>query len=106
MSGNRVAIELWLWLGEELKEDFVSLSAMRSLREENVEEGVTIRHWLDHLAKQYPPIARNVFNAQEQRLYPHVVITYNDHVISPHEVYDKILKDGDKIIVLPMYMGG
>lgn len=106
MSRNRVTIELWLWLGKEIKEDFVSLSEMRSLREENVEEGITIREWLDRLAARYPPIAKKVFDPQEKRLYPYVVMTYNDHVISPYEVYDKILKDGDKITVLPMYMGG
>jgi len=31
---------------------------------------------------------------------------YNDRVISPHIVHEQVLKDGDKIKVLPVYMGG
>lgn len=103
---NRVTIELWLWLGNELKGGFESVSEMRSVKEENVEEGTTIRQLLDHLAKCYPPIAEKVFDLTEKRVYPYVIVNYNDRVISPYEVYDKVLKDGDKITILPMYVGG
>lgn len=101
-----VKIELWMWLGNELKGDFEFRSEMRSLREEDVEEGTTIRQLLQHLAKRYPPIAKNIFNLKENRLYDHIVINYNNKVISPHIVHDQVLKDGDKVTVLPMYMGG
>jgi molybdopterin converting factor small subunit len=96
---NRITIEIWLWLGRELGDDFESPSEMRSIKEENVEEGISIRQLLDNLAGRYPPIAR-------KRLLPHIVVNYNDRVISPHIVYDQVLKDGDKITVLPLYMGG
>jgi molybdopterin converting factor small subunit len=94
------------WLGSELKNDFQPLSEMRSVREENVEEGTTIRQLLDHLAKCYPPIAEKVLDLTEKKAYPYVIINYNDRVISPYEVYDKVLKDGDKITILAMYVGG
>ena len=103
---NRVTVELWLWLGNELGGDFESPSEMRSAREEKVEDGTTVRQLLDSMAKRYPPIAQKIFSIDEKKLFPHVVITYNDAVISPHIVHDKILKDGDKITILPMYMGG
>jgi molybdopterin converting factor small subunit len=103
---NRVTIELWLWLGNELRGDFKSVSEMRSVKEENVEEGTTIRQLLDHLAKCHPPIAEKVFDLTEKTVYPYVIVNYNDRVISPYEVYDKVLKDGDKITILPMYVGG
>ncbi|NWF92923.1 MAG: MoaD/ThiS family protein [Syntrophaceae bacterium] len=102
---NRVTIELWLWLGKELK-GFESVTEMRSVKEESVEEGTTIRQLLDRLARSHPPIAEKVFDLTEKRVYPYVVINYNDRVISPYEVYDKVLKDGDKITILPMYVGG
>jgi len=79
---------------------------MRSIREEHVEEGTTIRQLLDILASHYPPIARTIFDTKAKRLLPHVVVNYNDRVISPHVVHNQVLKDGDKITVLPMYMGG
>lgn len=103
---NQVTIELWLWLGNELKGDFESPSEMRSTREERVEEGTTIRQLLDYLARRYPPIARRVFDIQAKRLYPHVVLNYNDQVISPHFVHEQVLKDGDKITIFPIYAGG
>jgi len=103
---NRVTIELWLWLGKELGGDFESPSEMRSRREECVENGTTIRQLLDDLARRYPPLARIVFDKETKMLYPHVVMNYNDRVISPHIVHDQVLKNGDKITILPVYMGG
>jgi len=103
---NRVTIELWLWLGNELGKDFESPSKMRSIKEEKVEEGTTIRQLLDNLASRYPPIAQKIFDIKEKKLFPHVVINYNERVISPYIVYDQILRDGDKITILPMYVGG
>lgn len=102
----RVTIEVWLWLGKELGGDFESLSEMRSVRQEIVEEGTTIRQLLDTLACRYPPIARNVFDTQAQQMLPSIVVNYNDRVISPHRVHDQILREGDKITVLPIYTGG
>lgn len=102
----RVTIELWLWLGNELQGDFESPSPMRSLREEKIEEGTTIRQLLNLLARRYPPIAREVFNLETQGLSPYLVVNYNGRVISPYIVYDQILKDGDQITILPMYVGG
>jgi molybdopterin converting factor small subunit len=103
---NRVTIELWLWLGDELKGEFESPSKMRSIRVEETEEGTTIRQLLQGLAKRYLPIAETVFDMKNDKLYPYVVLNYNDRVISPYELYDRVLKDGDKITVLPMFFGG
>ena len=103
---SRVTVELWLWLGEELGRDFTSPSPMRSIREEGVEQGMTIRGFLEDLAKRYPPIARAVFDLNTGRVHSHVVVNYNNRVISPHIVHDQLLDDGDMITILPMYMGG
>jgi molybdopterin converting factor small subunit len=103
---NRVTIELWLWLGNELKGDFESPSEMRSIKVEEVEDGATLRRLLCDLAKRYPAIAANVFETKTGELRPFVVMNYNDRVISPYEVYDRILRDGDKITILPLAGGG
>lgn len=101
-----MTIELWMWLGKELGEDFESVSEMCSRREEEIEEGTTIREYLKKLAIRYPSIARDIFDLKENRLYPHVVVNYNDRVINPHIVHDQVLGEGDKITIFPMYMGG
>ena len=103
---NSVTVELWLWLGGELKGDFESLSEMRSVRREVVEEGTTIGQLLNHLANRYDPFRQKVFDILEKRLHPQVVLTYNDRVISPHDLYEQVLKDGDKITIMPLYTGG
>jgi molybdopterin converting factor small subunit len=103
---NRVTIEIWLWLGKELGGDFESPSEMRSIREEGVEEGTTMKQLLDNLAGRYPPIAQYVFDTKAKKFLPHIVVNYNDRVISPHIVHDQVLKDGDKVTILPVYVGG
>ncbi|MGQ9695290.1 MAG: MoaD/ThiS family protein [Thermodesulfobacteriota bacterium] len=101
-----VQVELWLWLSNELREDFDYLSPMRCGRREEVSEGMTIGQLLANLAKRYSPLANKVYNLGEDKLYPYLVINYNERVISPYVVYDQPLKEGDKITILPMYVGG
>jgi sulfur carrier protein ThiS len=79
---------------------------MRSVRVEDVEDGTTIRTFLEHLAKRYFPIARSVFDIQGQKIYPEVVMNYNDRVVNPDRMYDRILKNGDRITILPLAGGG
>ena len=101
-----VTVELWMWLSKELIGDFEVLSEMRSKRKEEMREGTTVQQLLNHLASNYPPIAREVFDLQRKQVYPHVVVNYNDRVISPHIVHGQVLRDGDRLTILPMYMGG
>jgi sulfur carrier protein ThiS len=101
-----VTIELWLGLNEELRGDFESLSKIRSRKEEDVKEGTTIRQLLDYLASCNFTFAQKVFDPEAKCLHPHLIINYNDRVINPYEVYDKILENGDKITILTMYAGG
>jgi len=102
----KMKVELWLWLGKELNEDFRSLSDMRSELEIKLEEDTTIGKLFDQLAERYPIIEEKVFNRGKQIFYENIVVTFNEKVISPYKVYETILKEGDKIIVLPVYTGG
>jgi molybdopterin converting factor small subunit len=102
----QVTIELWLWLGNELKGDFECPSEMRCARVENADDGTTIRNLLGDLAKRYFPIAKSVFDIETEELFPDVVMNYNDRVISPNQVYDRTLKNGDRITLLPLAGGG
>ena len=103
---NHVTVEIWLWLGKELGDDFESPSEMRSIKKESVEEGATIRQLLDNLATHYCAIARHVFDQQAKSVYPSVFVIYNDSVISHHVVHEQVLRDGDKITIIPVYVGG
>ena len=56
MINMKVTVELWLWLGKELGQDFKSLSSMRSELEIKCEEDTAIGKLFDQLAKNYPVI--------------------------------------------------
>ena len=104
----RIQVELWLWLNKELGGEFQSPSEMRSLTEMEVENGTTVRNLFDRLADRYPVIGRKVFNRQKEKFYPNlsVILTSKDEVISPYSGEDNVLKDGDTIKILPIYVGG
>ena len=103
---NRIILELWLWLGHELKGDFDCPSEMRSIKIVEVEDGTTLRKLMSDLAGRYPLISKRVFDIEGQSLNPDIVMNYNDRVINFQEVYDRILRDGDKITILPLAGGG
>jgi len=104
----RIQVELWLWLNKELGGDFQSPSEMRSLTEMDVENGTTVRNLFDRLADRYPVIGQKVFNRQNKKFYPNlsVILTSKDEVITPYSGEGSVLGDGDKVKVLPIYVGG
>jgi molybdopterin converting factor small subunit len=104
----RIRVELWLWLGKELGDDFQSPSEMRSVTEMDVENGITVKNLFDRLADRYPVIGQKVFNRQNGNFYPNlsVILTSKEEQISPYSGEDSVLKDGDRIKVLPIYVGG
>jgi hypothetical protein len=51
-----IRIELWMWLGNDPGDGFQALSEMRSFREMDLEEGLTVIQLLDRLAAQSPVI--------------------------------------------------
>ena len=104
----RIQVELWLWLNQELRGDFESPSEMRSLTEMDVEDGTTVERLFDYLADRYPVIGQKVFNRQNKKFYPNlsVILTSKDERISPHSGENSVLRDGDRVKVLPMYVGG
>lgn len=103
-----VTVELWMWLGGELGEDFPSPSAMRSAKEMEVEEGLTVIQIFNRLTLQYPLIGQKIFNRKTKKFHPNlsVIVTLNGQVISPFNIEENELKDGCKITVLPYYAGG
>jgi len=103
---NRVTIELYLGLSEDLAGDFEAVSEIRSIRKEEIEEGTTFRQLLKRLARRNSFFGQKIFDLEAESLLPYLVINYNGRVESPYEVYDRYLEDGDEIMILPMYAGG
>ena len=103
---NWVTVELWLGTTKELEDDFTAASETRLTKEQEVEEGISIRQLLDRLAKRNPYFAQKVYNLESKSLYPHLIMNYNNQVISSYVGYEKNIENGDKIIIFPVYDGG
>jgi len=103
-----ICIELWVWLGDKVGADFQPLSEMRSFSEMEVEEGLTVIQLFDRLASRYPLFEEKIFNRDSKKLHPNlsVILTQNGQVVSPFDIEKNVLKDGYKITVLPLYVGG
>ena len=104
----KIRIELWMWLGNRLAPDFDSLSDMRSAKEVEVEEGLTVIQLFDLLASRYPLIGEKVFDREKGHFHPNlsIVVTQDGRVVSPFKPQGDAMKDGQKITVLPLYVGG
>jgi len=95
-----------MWMGKELGGDFYSPSEMSSILETEVEDGTDVRVFLNHLADQYPAISKRVFDRAKKQVYPDVAVTFNDRVMGLNELYNEVLKDGDRVKAIQMYVGG
>ncbi|MHB0869369.1 MAG: MoaD/ThiS family protein [Chloroflexota bacterium] len=100
----RVKTEFWMWLGKELGPEFESPTDMRANLQSEVEEGITVRQFLDRLAERYPLIRERVF--PDHQLGQYVVATLNHRGMDREDLYRQLLRDGDVITVLPIYVGG
>jgi hypothetical protein len=104
----RIRIELWMWLGDKPGGGFQTLSEMRSFREMDVEEGLTVIQLLDCLAVQSPLIEEKIFDRKNRKLLPNlsVVVTHEGLVVSPFDMEKTQIRDGYKLTILPLYVGG
>ncbi|HXZ34801.1 MAG TPA: hypothetical protein VEL68_02145 [Thermodesulfobacteriota bacterium] len=104
----RIRIELWMWLGRDPGGGFQALSEMRSFREMDVEEELTIIQLLDRLAVKSRVIEEKIIDRKNRKLLPNlsVVVTRDGLVISPFDVEKTQIRDGYKITILPLYVGG
>jgi hypothetical protein len=73
-----------------------------------VEEGLTVIQLLDRLAAQSPVIEEKIFNRKNRKLLPKlsVVVTHDGLAVSPFNIDESEIKDGYKITILPLYVGG
>ena len=103
-----IRIELWMWLGKNPGGGFQALSEMRSFREMDVEEGLTVVQLLDRLAAESPVIEEKIFDRKNRKLFPNlsVVATHDGLVVSPFDLEKTPMRDGDRITILPLYVGG
>jgi molybdopterin converting factor small subunit len=75
------------------------------ISEEPVEEGETLRSLLTRLAGRFGHFSEALFDPATQSLSSEVSILINNH-INLSQGLDTKLKDGDRILFLPILAGG
>ncbi len=73
--------------------------------EEPLQEGESLRGMLTRLAQRFGPSSEALFDPQTQSLSSEVTIVMNDHINLPQGL-DTTLKDGDRVLFLPILAGG
>ena len=102
----RLTVDLWLGVRHEQDGASGSVPPVRSRLEVNAREGVTGREFFDTLAGRYRSVHERVFDRSEGTFRDGLIFVLNDRVIARGEVYEKPLKDGDRIGVFPLDAGG
>jgi molybdopterin converting factor small subunit len=74
--------------------------------EEPVEEGESLRALLDRLAGRMEGFAGNIFDPVNQSLSSEIYILINGYVQNISLGLETRLKDGDRILFLPILAGG
>lgn len=95
-------MEIGSWLSERLNPEH----PRRLVLEEEVEEGQALKTLLDRLAAKYEAFGQVVFNRESQKLYDHVRVIVNGHLMTLPTAVEMRLQDGDQIAFYPVYAGG
>ena len=99
----RVEIEFWLQsgLGKGWGPDFESPTGRPTLSL-RLPDGTSVRSAFEGL-ERHRMIRGHVFS--DHAFHPDITLTLNAQVMGFDELYGRILADGDKLSVLPMYAG-
>ncbi len=73
--------------------------------EESLEDGESLRSLLTRLAGRFNHFSENLFDPQTQSLSSEVTLVFNNHIDLPQGM-DTKLRDGDRVLFLPILAGG
>lgn len=73
--------------------------------EEPLEDGESLRSLLTRLAGRFNHFSENLFDPETQSLSSEVTLLFNNHIDLPQGL-DTKLREGDRILFLPILAGG
>ena len=100
----RVKVEFWTQSrsGKDWGPDFQLQAGKPVTLDLCIADGTTVRALFEDL-ERYPRVKAEVF---DRNFRPEINLALNSLVMGHDELYDRVLTDGDRITVLPVYMGG
>ncbi len=99
MSSSKVRLEFWM--ADRLGFDHPGPVIL----EEPLEDGESLRHLLTRLSARFSHFSENLFDPGTQSLSSEVSLVINNHVDLPQGM-DTKLRDGDRVLFLPILAGG
>ena len=66
----------------------------------------TIGKMLGYLIRERPGLARIIFDMQSGLISDEINVVHNENLLISSKAADVKIKDGDKILLLPIYTGG
>lgn len=100
MGAVEITIHYWL------SEAFTGGAGTSHSFQENFRDGETLGRLLNRLSSNLPSFAMIIFDSENQRFYPQVNFIFRGKAGDPQKDLRRELKDGDKIVFLPVYAGG
>ena len=97
---HEIRIEVCSWLADKLISDHENPLNLK------VEEGTTISIFLSYLSDNSKIFNEYVFNVKEKKLKEHILIFVNDRYLELNGGKERILQNGDCIIIVPIMSGG
>ncbi|MFH1030993.1 MAG: MoaD/ThiS family protein [Chloroflexota bacterium] len=99
---GKVRLKVPPWIGIMLKAQASDWSTL----EIEAGTGTTISALLAKLAKDNPDFSKTVFNPDTMRANSLINIFLNDSLLQSTEINAAKLKEGDTLLILPLYAGG
>jgi molybdopterin converting factor small subunit len=103
MTMIKINLEFISWLTEALEAEGVPNS--RHL-EVGIEEESTVKDLLFRMAAKYPRFGQSIFNTALEKLNENICIFRNDRLLELDQGLLTALKNGDKIVFVPVFPGG
>jgi len=91
-----IALEIGFSFKREISADYRRL---------DLPEGATVRNAIDELGRRFPEIRERLFDDQA-RLRRHINALVNGGNVQARERFDTVLRDGDRLTLLPPVGGG
>lgn len=101
-AATGVQIEVIPWLTDLLEEH----GSGRARWREGIEPGDTVGALIARLHRSHARLAEAVFNLEEGHLTGLVNLLLNDRALELAGGVDAVLRDGDRLTLIPAYAGG
>jgi molybdopterin converting factor small subunit len=99
-----VKVEIWSWPAAPRAK--LSDVKKRITLEEKIRPGMSALDLFNGLAESDASFRDFIFDRVTQEFHFHVSVVFNERVINMPELSKTLLKDGDKIIIIPGVAGG